>query len=51
MCKEEENIVAGMFIDQIFKTIIIKNSHTYRIKHDHLGKKLKEMKQKIKENK
>ena len=40
MCKEEENIIAGMFIDQLFKTLLIKNSHTYRIKHEYVAKKL-----------
>jgi predicted RNase H-like nuclease (RuvC/YqgF family) len=49
MCKEEENIVAGMFIDQIFKTIIIKSSNTFRIKHDFLSKKLRECSVKMKE--
>jgi hypothetical protein len=40
MCHEEENIVAGMFIDQLFKTIIVKSSNTERIKDKYLEKKL-----------
>lgn len=40
MCQEEENIMAGMFIDQLFKTIIVKSSNTERIKDKYLEKKL-----------
>ena len=40
MCQEEENIVAGMFIDQLFKTIIVNTSNTDRIKNKFLEKKL-----------
>ena len=51
MCQEEENIVAGMFIDQLFKTIIVKSSNNDRIKNQYLEKKLQEMKEKIREYK
>ena len=51
MCQEEENIVAGMFIDQLFKTIIVNTSNTDRIKNKYLEKKLQEMKEKIREYK
>lgn len=43
--------MAGMFIDQLFKTIIVKSSNTERIKDKYLEKKLQEMKDKIKEYK